>query len=563
MALGFPRPLDKALAASCDTRRISLVLASGGMIAAQHPLVSAAGLRVLASGGNAVDAAVAAALVGTVVMPSRCGIGGDLFAIVGRASGGTDDLLAFLGSGIAPRGCSLDFMLEHGQDAPDGRRVLAQDGPLSPSVPGFVDGCFALLDRFGSQPFADLAVPAIAYAADGFPLSPGESSTIEQEAERLRRYPASAAVFLPDGTVPHPGTKLRQPGLARSIRMIAESGSEVFHRGELAREISAFLTANGGALTMDDFADHETIVSPPIASTYRGHTVYETGLPTQGMVVLESLNILEQAPLAEIGLNSAPGVHTRVEALRLAFADRRAFAGDASFVDTPIDMLLSKGWAAERYATIDPRRVAEDVDAGAIAVGDTTYLCAVDGEGLMISLIFSVSAAFGSAVVAGDTGILLNNRAGHCFELDESHPNVYAPGKRTMHTLNCYLIADNEGVPVLVGGTPGGDFQPQWNVQTITGLIDGALDVQAAIEQPRWQLSPATYPAQRSDPFTLTVEERLGAETIASLEEMGYPIARAGMWGAGGSAQAIARDPESGALAGGSDPRAEGLAIGL
>jgi gamma-glutamyltranspeptidase / glutathione hydrolase len=181
----------------------------------------------------------------------------------------------------------------------------------------------------------------------------------------------------------------------------------------------------------------------------------------------------------------------------------------------------------------------------------------------MISLIFSVSAAFGSAVVAGDTGILLNNRAGHCFELDESHPNVYAPGKRTMHTLNCYLIADNEGVPVLVGGTPGGDFQPQWNVQTITGLIDGALDVQAAIEQPRWQLSPATYPAQRSDPFTLTVEERLGAETIASLEEMGYPIARAGMWGAGGSAQAIARDPESGALAGGSDPRAEGLAIGL
>jgi gamma-glutamyltranspeptidase / glutathione hydrolase len=181
----------------------------------------------------------------------------------------------------------------------------------------------------------------------------------------------------------------------------------------------------------------------------------------------------------------------------------------------------------------------------------------------MISLIFTVSASFGSGVVAGDTGILLTNRAGHCFELEDGHPNIYAPGKRTMHTLNCYLIADQDDSPVLVGCTPGGDYQPQWNIQTITGLIDGGLDVQAAAEQPRWQFQPATYPVERGNAFSLTVEERLGEETIADLEAMGYPIERAGMWGAGGSVQVIARDPETGILAGGSDPRTEGMAVGL
>jgi gamma-glutamyltranspeptidase len=535
------------------------------MIASQHPLVSATGLRVLAAGGNAVDAAVAAALVGTVVMPSRCGVGGDLFAVVARpdANGGwnDDDLLAFHGSGIAPRGASLAFMRERGEDAPGGRRVLAQHGPLSPSVPGFVDGCFALLERFGSRSFADLAEPAIGYAAKGFPISPGEAEVITLLEDELRAFPATAAVFLPHGSPPRPGDLLRQPNLARSIAAIARGGPDVFYRGPLARAISNFLLANGGALSVDDFADHATEITPPLTTTYRDFRIHETALPTQGFVVLEALNICEQADMAGLGLNSAAGVHTEVSALRLAFADRRATAGDPRFVETPLERLLSKEWAAERYAAIDPHRVVDE-DAGVIAVGDTTSLCAIDKDGLMISLIFTVSDAYGSRVVAGDTGILLTNRAGHCFECEEGHPNVYAPGKRTMHTLNCYLIADREGTPVLAGGTPGGDFQPQWNLQTITGLIDGGLDVQAAAEQPRWQFQPATYPAQRGLPFTLAVEDRLGEETISELEAMGYPIRRVGMWGAGGSVQVIARDPATGVLAGGSDPRAEGLAIG-
>jgi gamma-glutamyltranspeptidase len=561
MPLGFPGPLDAALAASCDRRRISPALARHGMIASQHPLVSAAGLRVLADGGNAVDAAVAAALVGTVVLPSRCGIGGDLFAIVAGQDPGRERL-AFHGSGIAPRGASLEFMREHGEDAPDGRRVMAQHGPLSPAVPGFVAGAFSLLERYGSKPFVELAQPAIGYAAAGFPLSPGEANALAATADLLGTYATSAAIFLPGGKPLPPGAFLRQENLARSISLIAADGPDAFYRGPIAREIASYLAVNGGALTADDFAGHETAVAAPLATTYRGYTIYETGLPTQGFVVLEALNICEQAPLPDLGPRSAHAIHTEVSALRLAFADRRAHAGDPTFVETPLARLLSKEWAAEQYRAIGTSYSAA-IDTGVLTPGDTTSLVAVDGDGLMISLIFTLSAAFGSGVVAGDTGILLTNRAGHCFELEDGHPNIYAPGKRPMHTLNTYLIADGDDRPVLVGNTPGGDYQPQWNLQTIAGLIDGRLDAQAAAEQPRWQFDPATYPIERGNDFVLTVEERLGEATIGELEAMGYPVRRAGMWGAGGSVQVIARDPGSGFLCGGSDPRAEGLSIGL
>ena len=566
MAFGFPGSVDPQKQRSCNTRRVSPTLARNGMIASQHPLVSAAGLHVLASGGNAVDAAIAAALVGTVVMPSRCGIGGDLFAVVARADASgawqDDDILAFMGSGISPRGASIEFMTERGEDAPGGHRVMAQHGPLSPAVPGFVDGAFALLDHYGTRSFAELAGPAIGYAANGFPLSPGEANAAASLESELRQYPATAAVFLPNDRPLKAGEVLRQPGLARSISQIARGGPDVFYRGPLAKAITDFLGANGGALTMEDFADHTTDIGRPLSTTYRGYTVYETALPTQGFVVLEALNICENAPMGEAGISSAQGVHTSVSALRQAFADRRAYAGDPRFVDTPMSTLLSKEWAKERYATIPGDRLVEE-QAGVISAGNTTSLTCIDGNGLMISLIWTVSDSYGSRVVAGDTGIILTNRAGHCFSLEPGSPNIYEPGKRTMHTLNCYLIANEEGTPVLVGGTPGGDFQPQWNLQTITGLIDEGLDVQQASEVPRWQMGPATYPAERGEAFSLVIEDRVGEETLTALEAMGYPLTRAGAWGAGGSVQVIARDPETGLLAGGSDPRAEGMAIGL
>jgi gamma-glutamyltranspeptidase/glutathione hydrolase len=532
------------------------------MVASAHPLATAAGLRVLAGGGNAVDAAVATALACSVVLPAACGIGGDLFAIVADArDGASAQPIAFVGSGIAPRNTTIDFMREHGDD---GGRVMAQQGPLSPSVPGLVDAVFAMLDRLGTRPFGELAADAIDYAGNGFPISVPGATAIANHAGLLGRYPASAAVFLPGGRPPAPGSLFRQRDLARSIRLIAEGGRDVFYRGALAQRIGDYLTSNGGVLSGDDFADHETIIGPPLATTYRGYHVYQTGLPTQGFLLLEALNIVEHDDVAKLGVDRAGGVHHLAEAMKLAFADRLRYTGDPRFVDSPLATLISKPWATRRHAAGDPDHAAEDVAAGDLRAGDTTYLCAVDGDGMMVSLILSVSAGFGSGVIAGDTGILLNNRAGHCFSLVEGHPNIFAPGKKPMHTLNCYLIAAADGTPVLVGGTPGGDSQPQWNLQTIGALVDAGLDVQAAAEMPRWSVWPGTYPIEVANrPFELRIEDRFGADTLADLAARGHRVVAGGPWTQGGAVQLIARDPDSGALAGGSDPRGEGMAIGL
>lgn len=562
--LGFPNPVAIASPAATrwPRRRHTPSYARRGMVASAHPLATAAGVRVLADGGNAVDAAVATALACSVVLPAACGIGGDLFAIVADArEGASAKPIAFVGSGIAPRHTTIDFMREHGED---GGRVMAQQGPLSPSVPGLVDAVFAMLDRHGTRSFGELAADAIDYAANGFPISVPGATSIANNARLLARFPASAAVFLPGGRPPAPGSIFCQRDLAKSIRLIAEGGRDVFYRGELAKRIGDYLTANGGVLAAGDFADHETIIGPPLATTYRGHTVYETGLPTQGFLLLEALNIVEHDDLARLGVDCAGGVHQLAEAMKLAFADRLRYTGDPRFVDTPLATLISKPWATRRHAAIDPDRAAGEVTAGDLGAGDTTYLCTIDGDGLMVSLILSVSAGFGSGVVAGDTGILLNNRAGHCFSLVEGHPNVFAPGKKTMHTLNCYLIAAPDGTPILVGGTPGGDSQPQWNLQTVCALVDAKLDVQATAEMPRWSVWPGTYPIEVDHrPFELHIEDRFGSAVLADLTGRGHRVVAGGPWTQGGAVQLIARDPETGALAGGSDPRGEGMAIGF
>ncbi len=561
MATGFAPVNQATTTMSWDRRRPSPVFAQNGMIAAAHPLITSTGLDVLRRGGNAVDAAIAAALTASVVMPEMCGLGGDLFALVhAPGSSGQGETVAVLGSGVAPRGATIEIMRAHG-DASRGR--MPYQGPLSVGVPGMVDAYAAMLSRFGTRPLAELAEPAIGSASDGFPLGRLGAEAIAESAELLGGFPSSAAVFLPRGVPPAAGSVLRQPDLARTLQQIAAEGADAFYRGEIAARIARFMAEAGGALSADDLATHTTELAPPIATVYRGHTVYQTGLPTQGMILLEALNIAAQADISALGVDTANGVHLLVEAKKLAYADRLGYAGDPAFVDTPLDTLLSPEWAARRFAEINPERAAEDVPPGTMEGGDTTYLSVVDGQGMMVSLIQSVSSAFGSGVVAGDTGIVLNNRVGRGFTLEEGHPNVFAPGKKTMHTLNCYLIADPSGTAVVSGGTPGGDGQPQWNLQVIAGLIDAGLDVQAAIEMPRWTSWPGTDPISLPNPFELRVEDRLGDAVIADLEQRGHRIRRTGPWGGGGSAQVIFRDPETGVLAGGSDPRVEGLALGF
>lgn len=549
--IGFPR--TDASDFEWPRRRVAPVFARRGMVAAAHPLVTRAGLDVLARGGNAVDAAVAAGLVASVVMPEMCALGGDLFALVydPRDDGGAGRVWSVQGSGIAPRGATLEGMRQAG----GGR--MPSTGPLSITVPGMVDGYFTLLDRWGTRSFAELVEPAVEYAR-GHAISPVLASYIAAFADLLRAYPATAKVFLPDGRPPSPGHVLRQDDLARTLEAIAESGPDVFYRGEIAKQIAVAVEELGGALRASDFADHRTVVSPPYATTYRGFTIYQTALPSQGLIMLEALNIVEEFDIQGMGVATPEATHVLVEAIKRAFADRHAYCQDPAFGPSPVERLLSKDWARERARTIgEPASV--DVPPGVFDDGDTTYLCVVDAEGVMVSLIQSVASNFGSGVVAGDTGVLLNNRA-QAFSLDDRHPNVFAPGKKPMHTLNCYLVADGEGRVVVVGGTPGGDRQPQWNLQAVVGLIDGRWDVQQVVERPQWV---TTTPPASSNGFELRLEGRFGPAFAEALRDRGHQVVVEGEWSGLSALQIIARDPSSGVLVGGSDPRAEGLALGL
>ncbi|MGI8644501.1 MAG: gamma-glutamyltransferase [Thermomicrobiales bacterium] len=555
--IGFP---NESTSNGTTTYRTEPVFSDSGMVAAAHPLVSEAGAHALRQGGNAVDAAVAAGLTASVVMPEMCGLGGDLFAIVhAPGANGAGKNVAFLGSGISPKGASIDQMRAAGDAS---GTQMPYRGPLAVGVPGMVDAYFSLLDHFGSRPFAGLAEPAIGHAKDGFTLTPAGASHIATYADLLGSFPDSRAVFLPDGTPLAEGETLRQSDLATTLQAIADGGRHVFYRGDVGQRIARYMAENGGAITLDDLSGHSTTVEPPIETTYRGHTVYQTGLPTQGLILLEALNIVANTDLANLDLASAEAIHLLVEAKKLAYADRLGYAADPAFSPTPLDTLLSASFGKRRFADIDPDRAATDVCPADLKHGDTTYLCVVDRDGMMVSLIQSVSAAFGAGVVAGDTGVVLNNRVGRGFSLQEGHPNIYEPGKKTMHTLNCYMIADPDGTPVLVGGTPGGDGQPQWNLQTITGLIDGRLDVQAAIEQPRWTSWPGTDPSIIDNPFELRIEDRVANEVFAELEGRGHNVRHIDEWASGGAVQVIARDPATGALIGGSDPRAEGKSLG-
>ena len=554
--LGFPDPIA---AKAWPRRAASPVMGKNGMVAAAHPLVVATGLDVLRRGGNAVDAAVAAGLTAAVVMPEMCGLGGDLFAIV---HGPDCPPVAILGSGNAPMGASLEGMRRAGVPTRSGIKMSLR-GPLSISVPGMVDAYDTLLNKMGTRSFAELADAAIGYAEGGYPLTALGAAIIAGSAVDLVRHKDSAAVFLPGGAVPMVGAVFRQPGLAQTLRRLATAGAADFYQGELARRIISAVADAGGALALQDFAGHQTEVTTPLSTTYRGFSVMQTGLPSQGLILLEALNILENVGTERLAKQDGTAIHYMAEALKLAYADRLAFARDPQTGPSPVETLISKPWAVQRFASLDPSHAQEEALAGGLSDGDTTYLCVADGQGLMVSLIQSVSSAFGSGIVAGDTGILLNNRVGRGFSLQDGHPNLYSPSRKTIHTLNCYMVADPQGTPILTGGTPGGDGQPQWNLQVLSGLIDGGLDVQAAIEAPRWTVWPGTDPHDLPNPYELRVETRMGEGVISDLEALGHRVCRTGSWGGSGAAQAIVRDPVTGVLVGGSDPRVEGSALGF
>jgi gamma-glutamyltranspeptidase/glutathione hydrolase len=396
---------------------------------------------------------------------------------------------------------------------------------------------------------ADALAPAIGYARDGFAVSRELELLLRGTQGMFTKYTGLAAALYVNGAPPRMGQVLRQPALADTLGAVARGGRGALYEGPIARRIAEGVQAAGGLITTEDLATHAADVLEPLSVDYRGYTVYETPPNSQGLILLEELNIIEGYDVAGWGHLSADAIHHMVEAKKLAFEDRHRFACDPSFADFDPTRLLGKEHAAARRGQIDPSQAR----AAAIpaASSDTTSFVVADGDGNYCSFIQSLFAPFGSAICLPELGIIMNNRM--CgFSLDPAHPNVLAPGKRTMHTLNTYMVF-RDGKPYLIGNTPGADYQVQTNLQVITGVLDFALDPQAAVDAPRWGDTPAG----------LLVEEDMPDEAVRELSRRGHTLVTVPKRTNGmGRAQAIVLDAESGAFVGGSDSRGEGGAAG-
>jgi gamma-glutamyltranspeptidase/glutathione hydrolase len=507
-----------------------------GCVASPHYLASAAGLSVLASGGNAVDAAVATNLALGVVTPYLCGFGGDLFALLwvdGQAIG-------YNGSGRAPGSATVEAVREA-----VGSAVMPTLGPHTVTVPGAVEGWFALLDRFGSRSFEDLSRHALSLADGGFPLTARAAQSLRRAAERYRGSREWRAIY-GDAVV---GGRLRQPDLARTIRELGSSGPDPYYQGPIARSIAAHVGSLGGFLDQADLADHRGDWIEPLRAGYQGVEILELPPNTQGVAALEALAVVEAAgPLPPGG---AGRHHLLIEAVKLALADRDTNLTDPEHMSLPATELLTPAHVAERAASIDPSAAARP-PAGRAALGGTAYMCAADANGMCVSLIQSNYMGFGSGVTVPGWGINLQNRGAY-FSLDPRHVNVIAPRKRTLHTL-IPAMALREGRPWLVFGTMGGDGQAQTHLQLLSGLVDDGLDPQQAVGAPRWMVSP--------EDWSVAIESRFDPGVVEGLEGIGHRLLQAEAFDSVmGHAHVIEVTGQG--YAGGSDPRAEGAVLGL
>ena len=531
----------------------SVVMARNGIIATSQPLASAAGLAVLQQGGNAIDAAVTAAAVLSVVEPTMNGIGGDLFALVYDPK--TKSVRALNASGRAPAAATVEEFKRRGLAS------IPYRGELSVSVPGVVDGWSELLAKHGTLTLAKALEPAIRYARGGYAVSEIIATQWKEQEETLAKDPAAAATFLINGRAPKTGDIFRNEKLAASLELISRGGRDAFYRGAIAKAIGADMRARNGLLTDADLAAHKSDWTEPLSTAYRGFDVLEFPPNTQGVVALEMLNILEGFDLKALGHNSGAYLHLLVEAKKIAFADRDAWLADpAATPAAALRRMLSKEYAATRRKEIDPERAGREYKPLVIdgaspageehpqAHGDTIYLTAADKDGNVISLIQSIYESFGAGIVAGDTGITLHNR-GSLFSLRAGHPNLLAPGKRPFHTLVPAMVM-KDGRLWLSFGVMGGDMQPQGHVQVLLNLIDFGMNVQEAGEAPRF----------RHTANGLALESAISPEARFGLDTRGHRIV-SGV-GVFGGFQGILIDPRTGVMMGGSDPRKDGLAIG-
>ncbi|UCC55536.1 MAG: gamma-glutamyltransferase [Gammaproteobacteria bacterium] len=519
----------------------SVVMASGAMVATSQPMATAAALRILRRGGNAMDAAVAASATLCVTEPLSTGIGGDCFLLYHEA--GTGELHALNGSGRAPGRATPDFLRAHDLT------MVPERGILSVTVPGAVDAWQTAVERFGTCDFGALLQPAIEYAENGFAVTPVVAGNWKNHAELFRGSSDSAQTFLVDDRAPVAGSLHHFPDLARSLRLIAEQGKDALYRGALAEEIIRFSHEHNGLLELDDLAGHRSEWVEPVSSSYRDLTIFEVPPNSQGITTLMTLNILEQAGLRDLQHLSPEHIHLVIEAFKLARAEGARYIADPVFSEVPVQALLSEQFAQQQYARIDAATAMPcPVAPGLPEHRDTVYLTVVDRDRNIVSFINSLYHPGGSGMVAGSSGILLQNR-GACFVLDEEHANCIAPGKRPMHTI-IPALACRDGEPVLSFGVMGGSYQPLGQAWVISNWLDFGMDFQEAIDAPRFHVEDGM----------LVVERPVPQATRQALARLGHQVTEAET--PIGGAQMIYIDRAQGVLHAASDPRKDGCALG-
>lgn len=538
--------------------------AARGMVSSPHYLASASGQDALRRGGSAVDAAIAINATLCVVYPHMAGLGGDAFWLI--AGGSAKGVEAIEASGPAARLATRDFYRGRGH-----AEQIPMRGPLAAlTAPGAVDGWRLAHERHGKLPWKDLFADAIAYARDGMAISRSLADWLVTDEAILNNDKDMARIFLPKGRPQRDGEMLVQADLARTFAFLAEHGPrEGFYEGPIAQEMARSLEAQGSPLRLEDITGYRARWAQPISTGYRGYEVFQLPPSTQGFAALQILNLLEGYDAKSWGNDTAAYYHHLVEAIKVAFADRDEWLSDPAHVDIPLERLLSRDYADERRKLIDPvaarpfDAIEPGISFGSAAKrqapsGDTVYFCAADSDGLVVSNIQSIYHDFGAAVVAGDTGIVMQNR-GSFFSLDASHPNSLEPGKRTFHTIIPAMLM-KDGKPALAYGTMGGEGQPQTQAALLTRIIDFGFNVQQAIEAPRWLMGRTWGTASRD----LALEARMPDEVKRELRLRGHPVKIVDGWdGTLGHAQAIRIDHESGTYEGGADPRGDGIALGF
>lgn len=533
----------------------SEILARNGMAATSQPLATQVALDILKAGGTAMDAAIAANAVLGLVEPASCGIGGDLFAIVWDAK--EKKLFGFNGSGRAPKSLNIDYFLDRGI------KYIPNLGPLPVSVPGAVDGWFALHERFGKLPMETLLQPAIDYGREGFPVSEVIAFEMESNYRGMEELPGFAETYMPNGHTPRKGEVFKNPNLSNTYEKIAREGRDAFYKGDIARTIDAYMQKHGGFLSYEDLASHTSNWVEPVSTNYRGYDIWELPPNGQGTAALQILNILEGYDIASMGFGSTEYLHVLTEAKKLAYEDRAKFYADPEFNKIPLEVLLSKEYAAERRALIDPQQAANSYPAGDMEIesGNTTYLTVADKDGNMVSLIQSIYSEFASGMVPDGLGFVLQNRGGMFNVQDRNHANALEPGKRPFHTIIPAFIT-KDGKPYVSFGLMGGSVQPQGHAQIVVNLVDFGMNLQEAGDAPRMRHSGSSQPtgSVMTNGGTLNLESGFEPKVFRELRKMGHRISFA--VGIYGGYQAIGVDLENKVYSGASESRKDGQAAG-